>query len=134
MSYEDIIDLPHHVSEKRAKMPISKRAAQFASFKALSGFEEKISESQRLTQVRRELTDDEKDLLDRVVGQLMEHGHEQPEIIVTYFKADTRKSGGEYVTMRGNFRFLDMAEHMLRLTDGRSIPLNDVVQIEFTEE
>lgn len=134
MSYEDIIDLPHHVSEKRTKMPISKRAAQFASFKALSGFEEKIDESQRLTKMRRELTDDEKDSLDRTVGKLVEHSHEQPEIIVTYFKEDTRKSGGEYLTLRGNFRFLDMAEHMLRLTDGRSIPLNDVVQIKFTEE
>ena len=134
MSYEDIIDLPHHVSEKHPQMPMRKRAAQFRGFKALAGYDDMFKERFRETQRRRELSDDEKEQLDRAIGQLRQYGHVQPEISVTYFKPDKRKEGGEYLTVRGNFRFLDMAERMRRFIDGTAIHLAHTSEIEFHEE
>lgn len=129
MKYEDIIELPHHVSEKRPQMSREKRAAQFSGFRALRGFDEKFTESVRTTEERREITEDRAEELDRVFNMLIAAEKSQPEIKVTYFKPDSRKSGGEYLIVTGELRFIDMAELVLRFTDGRSIPIQDVYEI-----
>ena len=129
MKYEDIIDMPHHVSEKRPQMSRKKRAAQFVGFRALRGFEDKFAESVRTTEERREITEDRAEELNRAFNMLREAEKTQPEIRVTYFKPDSRKSGGEYLTVTGNLRFIDMAERLLRFTDGRSVPIQDIYEI-----
>ena len=43
--YDDIIDLPHHVSKRHPQMSMQSRAAQFAPFAALTGFEDEIEEA-----------------------------------------------------------------------------------------
>lgn len=131
MRYEHIIDLPHHVSAKHKQMSMTSRAAQFSSFKALTGFEDEIDEAARYLDSKTELTDDELEALDKAFQLLSEIGSDQPNISITYFVADNMKKGGKYVTVSGNFRFLDMEVRMLKLTNGTAIPLDDIVDLKF---
>lgn len=131
MKYEHIIDLPHHVSAKHRQMPMASRAVQFSSFKALTAFEDEIDEAARYVDSRAELTDDELESLDKAFQLLLKLGGDQPDISVTYFASDNMKIGGKYVTARGNFRFLDMEERMLKFTDGMAVPIDDIINLKF---
>lgn len=128
--YEDIIKLPHHVSAKRTQMSMLERAAQFAPFAALTGYDAAIKETARLTDERIALDEDTRVLLDQKQAYLVARITEQPPLAVTYFLPDDRKTGGEYVTISGNLKRIDNYVHVLVLTDGREIPLKDVVEIE----
>lgn len=128
--YLDIIDMPHHVSTTRPQMSMMERAAQFSPFAALTGYDDAITETGRLTGERIELDEDAKAALDMKHACLMEIINEQPEISVTYFLPDTKKSGGEYVTVTGNLKRFDEYERLLILTDGQKIPMDDIMDIE----
>ncbi|MDD5923764.1 MAG: hypothetical protein PUC88_03115 [Clostridia bacterium] len=128
--YEDIINLPHHVSATRPQMPIIERAAQFSPFAALTGYSAAIEETGRLTSRKVELDDDVKATLDIKRAYLIEMIDEQPRISVTYFIPDNRKSGGEYVTVTGNLKYISEYERIIQLTDGMKIPIDDIVDIE----
>ena len=128
--YLDIIDMPHHVSPTRPQMSMMERAAQFSPFAALTGYDDAITETGRLTSERIELDDDAKATLDMKHACLMEIINEQPEISVTYFLPDAQKSGGEYVTVTGNLKRFDEYERLLILTDGQKIPMDDIMDIE----
>ncbi|MGI6014498.1 MAG: hypothetical protein ACOX7K_09525 [Oscillospiraceae bacterium] len=135
--YEDIIHLPHYVSKIRPQMSLMERAAQFSPFAALTGYDAAIKETGRLTDEKIELGDEEKDLLNRKQQFLTRILHERPEITVTYFVPDERKSGGAYVTVTGNLRRIDEVERFLVMVDGRKIPLDDIADLEidvFIEE
>ena len=128
--YDDIISLPHHVSKNHAPMPARDRAAQFSPFAALSGYEELIDETGRET-IPRLLPDEyRKTELDRRIAYLRAHISERPEVEVTYFVPDERKSGGRYETTRGNLRRIDDYAQKITFTDGRSVNLRDVWEIE----
>ena len=128
--YEDIINLPHHVSKTRPQMSMLDRAAQFSPFAALTGYDAAIKETGRLTDEKIELGEEAKAALDRKQAYLMEMIGEQPEISITYFLPDARKSGGAYVTITGNLKRFDEYERLLILTDGRKIPMDDIADIE----
>jgi len=128
--YEDIINLPHHVSKTRPQMSMLDRAAQFSPFAALTGYDAAIKETGRLTDAKIELGEEAKAALDRKQAYLMEMIGEQPEISITYFLPDARKSGGAYVTATGNLKRFDEYERLLILTDGRKIPMDDITDIE----
>ncbi|SFP41384.1 hypothetical protein SAMN05216343_10742 [Oscillibacter sp. PC13] len=128
--YEEIINLPHHVSKTRPQMSMLDRAAQFSPFAALTGYDAAIKETGRLTDEKIELGEEAKAVLDRKQAYLMEMIGEQPEISITYFLPDTRKSGGAYVTITGNLKRFDEYERLLILTDGRKIPMDDIADIE----
>ena len=113
--YGDIIHLPHHVSSVHPHMPVSDRAAQFAPFAALTGYGDVIKETARLTDEEPDLSEDEK-----------------PEIVLTYFVQDEKKSGGAYHTARGKIRRIDPDAGQIILEDGGRIRLDCVVDIEFT--
>ena len=130
--YDDIIDLPHHVSRKHPQMPLLDRAAQFAPFAALTGHEAAIRETARLTEEEIELDENSKELLDFRLQQLQEHISECPEVTVTYFCPDEKKSGGFYETVTGAVKKVDGYAGELVFTDGRRIALGTV--IELTEE
>ena len=132
--YSDIIALPHHTSLKRRRMSMSGRAAQFSAFAALTGFDERISESGRLTDARPELTEDALCALNAAVLRLTVQQAERPLIAVTWFQADSRKRGGVCRTVSGHFRFLDFAEMRLKTAEGASVPLADILQIRFLTE
>lgn len=128
--YGDIIHLPHPVSEKHPRMPMQDRAAQFSPFAALTGYEEAIYETGRLTEERAELDEEEKAILDRKQRLLLEKLYERPALTVTFFVPDEKKSGGRYVTKTGNLKRIDLIQRWMLLTDGTKISLEDVKNIE----
>ena len=128
--YEDIINLPHHVSKTRPQMSMLDRAAQFSPFAALTGYDAAIKETGRLTDEKIEMDEDRKAVLDMKQAYLIEMLDEQPEISITYFQPDTKKSGGAYVTVTGNLKRFDEYERLLILTDGKKIPIDDIADIE----
>lgn len=128
--YNDIIDLPHHVSSIRPQMSMLERAAQFSPFAALTGYGAAIKETERLTDERIELDEDAQVLLDMKQAYLIELMPERPALNLTYFQADEKKKGGKYVTVSGNFKGIDEYERCIVLTDGKKIPIDDVLNIE----
>ena len=128
--YDDIIDLPHHVSSIRPRMSMIDRAAQFSPFAALTGYDAAIKETGRLTDQRIELSEDSRAALDRKQQLLVECLADHPEVSVTYFIPDERKSGGAYVTVTGIAKKVDDYQRLLLLTDGTRIPLDDILDLE----
>lgn len=128
--YKDIINLPHHVSSKRPQMSMLNRAAQFSPFAALTGYDDAIHETGRLTDEKVDLSEGEKEVLDRKQQVLMEKLAAHPALTITYFVPDAKKSGGAYITKSGNLKKIDEFERWMLLTDGTKIPLDDVADIE----
>ena len=128
--YNDIIDLPHHISTTRPRMSMIDRAAQFSPFAALTGYDAAIKETGRLTDRRIELTEECRAILDRKQRVLLENLAEYPEVSVTYFVPDERKSGGTYVTISGRVKKIDEYQRLLLLTDGTRILLSEVLELE----
>ena len=124
--YNEIINLPHHVSKTRPQMPMSDRAAQFAPFAALTGYDSAIKETGRLTNERIELDEDALTALNVKYQFLMDALDEEPEIKITYFKPDERKAGGEYVSAIGAVKKVDDFERLITMQDGTRIPMDDV--------
>lgn len=128
-SYDDIINLPHHISLKRPQMPMHDRAAQFSPFAALTGYDEAIKEEGRLTSGRIELGEYETELLDRSLRDILEHIDERPYISVIYFEPDERKSGGAYTNKSGRLKRVDEYERKLYFTDGTGIEMDGIIEI-----
>ena len=105
-------------------------AAQFASFDALTGFGAAIHEAGREKEEKKELSEDEIDMINAKLAVIQYHIKEQPNITVTYFIPDDKKSGGRYVTVSGNVRKLDGLERVIMMEDGTRIPIEDVRMIE----
>ena len=127
--YADIIDLPHHVSKKHPQMSMANRAAQFSPFAAVSGHDDAIEETARVTEEKIELTEDEKTILDGKLQMIQAHIKEQPEVTVTYFVPDKKKTGGAYVTVTGVAKRIDDVHRTLYLKDEQRIKLDDVLTI-----
>lgn len=124
--YEDMLRLPRHRSPKRAQMTQLDRAAQFAPFSALNGYGEAIDETARLTQAPVELMEGAAEQIDEALRHLRQEIHCQPEVTVTYFVPDSRKSGGAYRTVTGHAKKLSEHEGILLLTDGTKIPIHRI--------
>ena len=128
--YEDIINLPHHVSPTRPQMPMSDRAAQFAPFAALTGYDAAIKETGRLTDEKIELDEEALTALDMKYQFLMDALDDAPEVTITYFQPDERKAGGKYVSAVGVVRKVDDFERRITMQDGAKIPMDDILNIE----
>lgn len=113
--YRDIIDLPHHKSKIFPQMSIYDRSAQFASFQALTGFEDSIKETNRQTDRFTPLSDDEKAELDGNLLFLSQRLHLSPRVVITYFIPDPKKQGGSYVSVEGDLRKIDKVNRFLTL-------------------
>ncbi len=129
-NYEDIINLPHHTSDKRQRMSREMRAAQFSPFAALTGHDEAIEETARLTDKRLELDETTKTILNDKFGFLMNNILSQPEITVTYFIPDAHKDGGAYADYTGCLRKFDYLKREVHFTDKTVIPVDNIVNIE----
>ena len=127
--YDAIINLPHPTSAKHPRMPISDRAAIFSPFAALTGHGDAIRETARLTDRKMELDEDAKAVLDLKQQILADKIDERPEVSVVWFRPDEKKDGGQYVTTTGQLKKVDDIERVLRLTDGTTIPLDDVLEL-----
>ena len=128
--YNEIMGLPHHVSKTRPQMPMSDRAAQFAPFAALTGYDAAIKETGRLTDERIELDVEALSALDMKYQLLMEALDEAPEVTITYFQPDERKAGGKYLTATGAVKKVDDFERRITMRDGTRIPMDDVLSID----
>ena len=128
--YDEIMGLPHHVSKTRPQMPMSDRAAQFAPFAALTGYDAAIKETGRLTDERIELDVEALSALDMKYQLLMEALDEAPEVTITYFRPDERKAGGKYVSAVGAVKKIDDFERRITMRDGTRIPMDDVLSID----
>ena len=128
--YNEIMGLPHHVSKTRSQMPMSDRAAQFAPFAALTGYDAAIKETGRLTDERIELDVEALSALDMKYQLLMEALDEAPEVTITYFQPDERKAGGKYVSAVGAVKKIDDFERRITMRDGTRIPTDDVLSID----
>ena len=132
-NYENIINLPHHISKKHRPMPREARAAQFAPFAALTGYESDVNEAARYTGKRRELGEYETERLNRRINEIRDGIHGNTEVIITYFKPDEKKAGGEYLNIGGRVRKIDDYGRTLTLTSGALIPLDDIFEIVFKD-
>ena len=130
-AYDDIIHLPHHTSPRHPRMSRRDRAAQFAPFSALTGYDGVIDETARLTNGKIHLSEEAKELLDMKQKVLAEILHTRPEITVTYFLPDAKKSGGSYQTFTGNLKQIDTVEQLLLFVGGQKIPTDQILNIDF---
>lgn len=127
--YEDIINLPHHVSKTRKPMSLYNRAAQFAPFAALTGYDDAIKETSRITEQRIELSEELKNMLNQKIKLISENIKLQPKVSITYFVPDNKKSGGVYKTISGNVRRIDEIEKYLLFTNKLKVYFYDVIFI-----
>ncbi len=130
--YDDIIDLPHHVSTTHPQMPMSDRAAQFSPFAALVGYDAAIRETGRLTEAKAEPDEEALRELDRRFRLLAERLDDGPEVDITYFLPDRRKAGGAYQSVRGVVKKIDDFRRLIVLRDGTSIPMDDVAALDWS--
>ena len=126
MSYEDIINLPHHISEKRARMPQQNRAAQFAPFSALNGHEEAIVETARYTDPFSEWDEEYKAALNL---RLTEALAQKRTVSITFYVPDPRKAGGSYRTVCGIIKRVEESNRLLYMEDKTCIPLDHLTDI-----
>ena len=110
-------------------MPMEKRAAQFSPFAAVSSHNEAIHETARFTDEQLELSEDEMSAIDEKLQFLQARIKEQPEVTVTYFQPDEKKSGGAYVTITGSARKIDEFKKVLILRDGTTIPIPHIISL-----
>lgn len=127
--YDDIINLPHHVSKKHPQMSLEARSAQFASFAALKGYEDEVIETARITDERVELNDEAKRILDEKLQQIRERINEKTETTFTYFVKDERKDGGAYITETGIVKKIDDYNNLIVLENGLFLPIQDIYDI-----
>lgn len=125
--YDDIIDLPHPVSQRHPQMPLADRAAQFSPFAALTGLDAALQETARLTDQRITLDEYEQAELDKTLQALREAAPQHPAVEITYFQPDARKAGGQYVASVGHVKRIAEYEQQLILTEGTSIPLAEII-------
>lgn len=127
--YDDVINRQHPTSKKHPRMSNMNRAAQFAPFAALTGYEESIEETARLTDRRIELSEYEIEELNAKLNFIQKHIKERPEVTITYFQPDERKEGGAYITATGKVRRIDEVNGVIVFEDERAFLIDEVVDI-----
>lgn len=131
--YEDIINLPHHVSSTRKQMSILDRAAQFSPFAALTGFDGAIKETARLTDQRIELDEIAKTILDEKLRIIQEQLSRKQEVEFTFFQPDEMKAGGTYISVMGVVKKIDGYVRAVVMQDGTRIPIEEIIDINIFE-
>ena len=133
-NYDDIKHLTRPQYDDLHPMSMHDRAAQFSPFAALVGYDDAVAETARLTDSRAELTEDEMSELNANLNRLLDSLDEQPQISVTYFVPDEKKSGGKYVEKVGVVRIIDSYAGELVFTDGVRIAVADMAALTFIDE
>ena len=132
--YDDIINLPHHVSADRPHMPMIDRAAQFSPFAALTGYDAAIVETARLTDPKRELSEEQKSIISRQLRELQARLKTDPSVTVTYYIPDERKTGGAYRAISGTAKKVDEYLGVLEMSNGITIPFDDILRISSSDD
>ena len=127
--FSAIMNMPHHVSKKRRQMTLEERAVQFSAFAALSGYDEEIDETARLTSPREAMSEDDIAELDMAFQRLLDSESEHPTVTVTYFQPDERKEGGRYIVYSGVFRHFEQDSGALFFGGNTKIYMNNISSI-----
>ena len=127
--YDDIINLPHHVSKNRTPMSMENRAAQFAPFAALTGHDEALAETARLTTPKKLLSDDEMASLTRKLTRVIEQVPGLEEYTFMYFVPDVQKEGGKYVSITDTVKKYDEVTRTITLSDGKVLLIDNILSI-----
>ena len=127
--YDDIITLEHPVSKVHPRMSVMDRAAQFSAFAALSGYEDAIDETERITETYTELDEGEKEILNEQLLKIKENLESHSMTTCIYFEPDTKKEGGAYRTYSGKVRRIDEYEKKLVFEDGTEIWIDSLRDI-----
>ena len=128
--YADIINLPHHELTTRQRMPLINRAASFSPFTALTGYDETVKETARLTDDKIELDEGTKEVLNDKLRLAVDQVEMHPEVSITYFLPDKRKAGGAYITTKAVIKRVDEYDRVVVLSDKSTIPIDDIAEIE----
>lgn len=128
-NYDDIINLEHPTSRRHPRMSMTDRAAQFAPFSALTGYDEMVIERARLTGSKLELDDMQRQALDKAVTDIIGHLAEKPSVRIVRFIKDARKSGGRYEEISGSVQNVELPNRLIILRDGKRIPMDDILEI-----
>ena len=128
--YDDIINLPHHVSSTRPHMSIEERAAQFSPFAAPTGHEDAIKETARQTEREIILDENELEILDEKLKAILSDKSDNKNIIVVYYVPDENKNGGKYVECSGRVKKMDEYRHVLVMEDGTEINVGRIADIQ----
>jgi hypothetical protein len=127
--YDDIINLPHHVSTKHPRMSLEERSAQFAPFAALTGYDGQVKETARLTDKKIELDEETKIFINSQLQTIKDKIALKPKITITYFVPDKQKSGGKYVSITGIVNKIDEFNHEIIMKDNIKISIDDIIKI-----
>ena len=127
--YDDIIDLPHHVSKTRKPMSLYNRAAQFAPFAALTGYDDAIEKTARLTETKVELSDELKNDLNQKINFIKNNIKVHPEITIKYFVLDNKKSGGIYKSLTSIIKKVDDFNKCFIFADNTNVYFDDIISI-----
>ena len=128
--YEDIVNLPPHISKKHPQPTMMDRAARFAPFAAITGYEDMVLEEARVTEERIDLDEGTLSLLNEKLNMIQEFLDEEPEVTITYFEPDKKKSGGAYIYITGTVKRIDEYECLVIMTDGKKIRIEDIYGLE----
>ena len=128
--YRDIINLPHHTSCKRPRMSVYNRAAQFSPFAALTGYEEAVKETARLTSEQKELDEYEIQIINNKINIALEKKYLNIPVSITFFKPDLKKKGGEYRTVSGVIKRINEEKHSVVLEDKTEIMICSIYNID----
>ena len=127
--YDDIINLPHYQSKKRAHMSLEDRAAQFASFAALTGHEEAIEETARLTEKKIVLDEAAKEAISEKLFEISQSLDKKWNVSITYFKPDRFKEGGAYLTDIGVVKTIDEVEKIVVMDNGMRVEIEGIIGV-----
>ena len=128
--YDDIMDRQHPAPFRRKRMPADIRAAQFVPFAALTGYEEAVEETARLTETELELDDENLALLNERIHALLEVVRDLPEVTITFFEPDSKKAGGAYTSVTGRIRRIDEVSRQVILADRTVIAMDAICAID----
>ena len=127
--YDDIINMPHHISKKHPRRSLENRSAQFAPFAALTGYEDEVEETARITDKRIEITDEIKSTINMRLQIIQEKINTKPKVTIKYFIPDNKKEGGSYKTVTSNVLKIDQYKKLVVLKDNTKIFISDIINI-----
>ena len=128
--YEDIVNIPRHISKVHPQATMADRAARFSPFAAISGYEDMVKEAARVTEERIDITDATKELLNEKMNMIIEFLDEQPEVTITYFEPDKKQDGGAYVSITGTVKRIDEYERIVLMSNDKKIRIDEIYAIE----
>ena len=131
--YDDIINMPHHISKKHPRMSLENRSAQFAPFAALTGYEDEVEETARITDKKIEITDEIKSTINMRLQIIQEKINTKPKVTIKYFIPDNKKEGGSYKIVTSNVMKIDKYKQTIVLKDKTEIPINFITNINIEE-